>query len=607
MVTPATLTVTTANASRTINTANPAFTYTITGFVNNDPVTVVSGAPSITTTATVGSPVGTYPITTTAGTLVAANYNFSFTPATLTVNAAQQTIAFAALPNVTYGAAPISLSATTTSNLAVTYTVTGPATLSGSTLTITGVGTVSVTASQAGDATYAEATPVTQSFTVAQAALTVKASDATINFGTPIPTTFAYTIVGFVNRDTQSVVTGTPAITTTATASSPGGPFPITPAPGTLAAANYTFTFVPGTLTISATGQTISFAALPTIPQTTATVTLAATASSGLPVGYSLSSDSPATLNGNVLTITGPGVVTVTAEQPGNSSYSAAVPVTQKFTVTGTTTTGVTLSVNTVNQGANVTLTAKVTGKISGSLPSGKVNFYAGSTLLGTVALVQSGGNASLTTNAIPSGSVSITAAYSGDSLFSASTSNASPILVVAQDFNVSASSANLTIVAGQTATTTITLTPVGGYSQTVSFACGSLPANLECTFAPPAFNFYPGTGGSSAAQSTTLTLTAMATSAQLQTTDGRATLAALFLALPFCLSPLVYARRRGKSLRKAVRLMVFLLTAGVLAGITGCGSNVTIYPAAGTYNIPVTFNDGTAVTHILTLTVTIQ
>ena len=107
LVTPATVTVTTANASRTINTANPAFTYTITGFVNNDPVTVVSGAPSITTTATAGSPVGTYPITTTAGTLVAANYNFSFTPATLTVNAARQTIAFAALPNVTYGAAPV--------------------------------------------------------------------------------------------------------------------------------------------------------------------------------------------------------------------------------------------------------------------------------------------------------------------------------------------------------------------------------------------------------------------------------------------------------------------------------------------------------------------
>jgi hypothetical protein len=602
--------VTTANASRNINTANPAFTYTIMGFVNNDPTTAASGAPSITTTATVGSPVGTYPITTTAGTLVAANYNFAFTPATLTVNSAQQTIAFAAFPNVTYGAAPISLPATATSNLAITYTVTGPATLSGSTLIITGVGLVSVTASQAGDATYAAATPVTQGFTVAPAALTVKPSDATINFGTPIPTTFAYTIIGFVNRDTQSVVTGAPAITTTATASSSGGTFPITPAPGTLGAANYTFLFVPGTLTISATGQTISFAALSTIPQTTATVTLAATASSGLPVSYTLGSGSPATLSGNVLSIKGPGVITVTAEQAGNSSYSAALPVTQKFTVTGTTTTGVTLSANTVNQGTNVTLTAKIAGKISGSLPSGTVNFYVGSTLLGTVALVQSGGSASLTTTAIPSGSVLITAAYSGDSLFSASTSSAIPILVVAQDFNVSASSANLTIVAGQTATTTITLTPVGGYSQTVSFACGSLPANLECAFAPPAFNFYPGTGGSSAAQSTMLTLTAMATSAQLnrpQTTDGRVTLAALFLALPFCLSPLMYARRRGKSLRKAVRLMVFLLTAGVLAGITGCGSNATIYPAAGTYNIPVTFNDGTAVTHILTLTITIQ
>src|ERR1700722_18307232 len=60
---------------------------------------------------------------------------------------------------------------------------------------------------------------------------------------------------------------------------------------------------------------------------------------------------------------------------------------------------------------------------------------------------------------------------------------------------------------AGQPGTTPIPLTPVGGYSQTVSFACGTLPVNVSCSFSPPALNFYPGTGAMTLAQSTTLTV----------------------------------------------------------------------------------------------------
>ena len=74
------------------------------------------------------------------------------TAAVVTVTSAQatQTITFGALPNVTYGVSPFTLKATASSGLAVTYTVIGPATVSGSTLTITGTGMVTVTASQAG-------------------------------------------------------------------------------------------------------------------------------------------------------------------------------------------------------------------------------------------------------------------------------------------------------------------------------------------------------------------------------------------------------------------------------------------------------------------------
>jgi hypothetical protein len=56
---------------------------------------------------------------------------------------------------------------TSDSGLALSYAVTsGLATISGNTVTVTGVGVVTIQATQAGNSTYAPATPVSQSFTV---------------------------------------------------------------------------------------------------------------------------------------------------------------------------------------------------------------------------------------------------------------------------------------------------------------------------------------------------------------------------------------------------------------------------------------------------------
>src|SRR6185312_2981967 len=74
VVTKAQLTVTADNQSRLYGDPNPALTYTITGFVNGDTISVVSGAADCSTTATVTSPVGTYPISCALGTLSAQNY-----------------------------------------------------------------------------------------------------------------------------------------------------------------------------------------------------------------------------------------------------------------------------------------------------------------------------------------------------------------------------------------------------------------------------------------------------------------------------------------------------------------------------------------------------
>jgi FtsP/CotA-like multicopper oxidase with cupredoxin domain len=162
-----------------------------------------------------------------------------------------QTIAFPAPTTpVTYGAAAVTLGATASSSLPVTYSVTGPATQSAGKVTFTGTGTVTVTASQAGNTTYSAATPVTQSIVVAPAPLSVTANNYTIVLGQPLPA-FSATLLGFVNGDTAATtVTGTPALTSNPVLTIPGI-YPVIAAQGTLAASNYTFaSFTNGTLTV---------------------------------------------------------------------------------------------------------------------------------------------------------------------------------------------------------------------------------------------------------------------------------------------------------------------------------------------------------------------
>src|SRR5262249_48725346 len=77
-ITASVLTITADDQSKTYGSGNPALTYTPSGFVNGDTATVLSGSPSVSTTATAGSGVGGYPITISAGTLAAANYSFAF-------------------------------------------------------------------------------------------------------------------------------------------------------------------------------------------------------------------------------------------------------------------------------------------------------------------------------------------------------------------------------------------------------------------------------------------------------------------------------------------------------------------------------------------------
>ena len=113
-----------------------------------------------------------------------------------------QTITFPALvdPSAADTDAPIPLLAASSSGLPISYTVTGPATLSGSGVKVTGYGTVSVTASQAGNSTYSAATSVTQTFAVAS---------WTVTAPWPAPGPSTKTIISAVLTITSSYTVGT--------------------------------------------------------------------------------------------------------------------------------------------------------------------------------------------------------------------------------------------------------------------------------------------------------------------------------------------------------------------------------------------------------------
>ena len=96
-------------------------------------------------------------------------------PRDLVVNKANQTITFSELSPMTYGGQTFTLSASTTSGLSIVYSSsnTNVATVSGNTVTIVGVGTTAIIASQAGDDNYYAATSVPNELVVSKANQTI--------------------------------------------------------------------------------------------------------------------------------------------------------------------------------------------------------------------------------------------------------------------------------------------------------------------------------------------------------------------------------------------------------------------------------------------------
>jgi hypothetical protein len=363
------------------------------------------------------------------------------------------------------------------------------------------------------------------------------------------------------------------------------------------------------------------------------TFTVTETASSGQPTGsvdlldfvglppYKVIATLP--LVGNTATFTtssfSAGVHGPVAVFHGNSIYAASQSTGPVLNIlpSQTTTIQLTATPNPATFGQAVTLRAALTG--SYGTPVGSVTFIDSGQNLASVTLVN--GVASFTTSTLALGSHSIQVSYPGN--YQGQSQTSAPITVTitsAPDFSLSLSSPTATVTHGSAATTTISLTPLNGFSAATSFTCTGAPTNSTCSISSPSVT------PAGAAATAAVTLQTSVQSASL--TPGRSPLnpgastPIVAGTLPLGLLALLSARRRrvgsatakprhlicGGSLFLAVSLLASLASVVACGGSSGGGSAgpQTLYPTAGTYPLTVTATSGATI-HTTTFTVTIQ
>ncbi len=243
-VTPAPLTITASSASMSYGGIMPAITATYSGFVNGDTAAALTTQPTCATTATSGSPAGSYPTTCSAA--VDANYAISYVNGTLTISSTAVLTVTASSQTVTYGgtvqAVTPSYSGFVNGDTAASLTTQPTCTTNAGPL----VGSYTTSCSGAVDPNYT-IVYVPGTVTIVPASLTITASSASITYGDAIPPINA-TYSGLVNGDTP----GDFGTTCSAAATPTSSPGTYTTSCSHGSDPEYAISYVNGTLTVSA-------------------------------------------------------------------------------------------------------------------------------------------------------------------------------------------------------------------------------------------------------------------------------------------------------------------------------------------------------------------
>jgi hypothetical protein len=295
-----------------------------------------------------------------------------------------------------------------------------------------------------------------------------------------------------------------------------------------------------------------------------------------------------------------PGTYSLTAHYSGDATYAASVSSALNLTVLPFgPRVSVTSSANPSYTGENVTFTATIAGfpanPLSGS--AGTVAFSDGETALGTAPV--SGGAASFTTSFSSTGNHTITAAYSGDAtnLAASGTVTQTVDAPIALD---NGDSTSLTVAAGQSVTTQVSVKGVAGFGGTVNFSCTGLPMNAACSFAPASV-----TVSGAAAATTTLTVSTEAAPTVASVREGDSSRSLTVLACGLSLLGLLALVPVGRARRRLLCLGFALIVS--MTSLTGCGGGSNEpKTAAGTYSFNVVATSGSA-TSTATYKLTVQ
>ena len=310
------------------------------------------------------------------------------------------------------------------------------------------------------------------------------------------------------------------------------------------------------------------------------------------------------------------GTNSITASYSGDANFAGVTSSSINVTISAQVAATLTLSANPSSStyGGQVVLTATLSPSVvQGLSATGTVSFYNGSASLGVAALT--GGVATLNVTSLPVGTGDITASYSGDANFPAATSTVTNVTVsapIAPDFSISVNPSTLTLGQGATGTAAFTITPTGGFNQTLQFSCSGLPANSSCTFSPASIT----PNGAAVVSTLTITTNVQTASVPLQRTSW------LAVAIFFCPGGFASVlgclglRRRKLSPGERFFICLFLVLGVLTMGlITGCGgSNGQVNSGGGpitpsgtnTVSVMASSTGSSGLSHNASLTVTI-
>jgi hypothetical protein len=248
------------------------------------------------------------------------------------------TLTFAPIATHTFGDAPFTVSASSASSGAITYAVvSGPAGMSGNTVTLTGGGTVVLSATQVAAGNYSSAATST-SFSVGPetASMSINTVPAKVFGAAPFPLTattisdgaITYTVTSGPATVSGSILTLTGAGTVSLSATQAATP-------------SYTASSATTSFLVSQGTTTLTFAQIATQLAGNLPFNVVATSASTTAVTYTVQAGSPATISGNTVTLTGaPGTVTLNASQAGTTMYALATATTSFSVVTTGTVAG---------------------------------------------------------------------------------------------------------------------------------------------------------------------------------------------------------------------------------------------------------------------------